>query len=85
DSLGYKRDKANQYAGTHEASTNPAGIQDVDLDSKCDEQVIIIHSYPSHSIQEAEPKDSSGDKVDDSSLDSAEEIFHKELARMKGQ
>ncbi|GKE76691.1 putative ribonuclease H-like domain-containing protein, partial [Tanacetum coccineum] len=85
DSLGYKRNKANQFAGTHEALTNPAGTQDADSDSECDEQVIIIPSYPSHSIQEAEPKDISGDEVDDSPLDSAEEIFQKELARLKGQ
>ncbi|GJW49650.1 hypothetical protein Tco_0091001 [Tanacetum coccineum] len=83
DSLCYKCDKANQSAGTHEASTNPAGTQDADSDSECDEQVIIIPSYPSHSIQEAEPKDISGDEVDDSPLDSAEEIFQKELARLK--
>ncbi|GJY69128.1 putative ribonuclease H-like domain-containing protein, partial [Tanacetum coccineum] len=68
-----------------EASTNPAGTQDADSDSECDEQVIIIPSYPSHSIQEVEPKDISGDEVDDSPLDSAEEIFQKELARLKGQ
>ncbi|GJZ19420.1 putative ribonuclease H-like domain-containing protein [Tanacetum coccineum] len=85
DTLGYKRDKANQSAGTQEASTNPAGTQDADLDSECDEQVIIVPSYPSHSIQEAEPKDTSGDEVDDSPLDSAEEIFQQELARLKGQ
>ncbi|GKF50123.1 hypothetical protein Tco_0143374, partial [Tanacetum coccineum] len=36
-------------------------------------------------IQEAEPKDTSGDEVDDSPLDSAEEIFLQELARLKGQ
>ncbi|GKC74875.1 putative ribonuclease H-like domain-containing protein, partial [Tanacetum coccineum] len=41
DTLGYKRDKANQSAGTQEASTNPAGTQDADSDSECDEQVII--------------------------------------------
>ncbi|GJZ60234.1 putative ribonuclease H-like domain-containing protein [Tanacetum coccineum] len=82
---GYKRDKANQSAGTQKASTNPAGTQDVDSDSECDEQVIIVPSYPSHSIQEAEPKDTSGDEVDDSPLDSAEEIFQQELARLKGQ
>ncbi|GJU59148.1 putative ribonuclease H-like domain-containing protein [Tanacetum coccineum] len=51
----------------------------------CDEQVIIIPSYPSHSIQEAVPKDISSDEVDDTPLDSAEEIFQKELARLKGQ
>ncbi|GJU54351.1 putative ribonuclease H-like domain-containing protein [Tanacetum coccineum] len=85
DTLGYKRDKANQSAGTQEASTNPAGTQDADSDSECDEQVIIVPSYPSYSIQEAEPKDTSGDEVDDSPLDSAKEIFQQELARLKGQ
>ncbi|GKD10660.1 hypothetical protein Tco_1190345, partial [Tanacetum coccineum] len=59
-------------------------MQDADSDSECDEQVIIIPSYPSHSIQEAEPKDMTSDEVDDS-LDSAEEIFQKEPARLKGQ
>ncbi|GJY32349.1 putative ribonuclease H-like domain-containing protein [Tanacetum coccineum] len=85
DTLGYKRDKANQSAGTQEASTNPASTQDADSDSECDEQVIIFPSYPSYNIQEAEPKDTSGDEVDDSPLDSAEEIFQQELARLKGQ
>ncbi|GKF48994.1 hypothetical protein Tco_0142245, partial [Tanacetum coccineum] len=51
------------------------GTQDADSDSECDEQVIIVPSYPSHSIHEAEPKDTSGDEVDDSPLDSAEENF----------
>ncbi|GJV71152.1 putative ribonuclease H-like domain-containing protein [Tanacetum coccineum] len=85
DTLGYTRDKANQSAGTQAASTNPAGTQDADSDSECDEQVIIIPSYPSHSIQEAEPKDTSSDEGDDSPHDSAEEIFQQELARLKGQ
>ncbi|GJU66069.1 putative ribonuclease H-like domain-containing protein [Tanacetum coccineum] len=83
DTLGYKRDKANQSARTHEDLPNSAGIQDVDSDSKCDEQVIIIPSYPSHSIQEAVPKRYSSDEVDNTPLDSAEEIFQKELARLK--
>ncbi|GJW83072.1 ribonuclease H-like domain-containing protein [Tanacetum coccineum] len=60
DSLGYKRDKANQSTGTQETSTNPEGTQDADSDSEYDEQVIIVPSYPSHSIQEAEPKDTFG-------------------------
>ncbi|GJV89941.1 putative ribonuclease H-like domain-containing protein [Tanacetum coccineum] len=85
DTLGYKRDKANQSTGTQKALTNPAGTQDADSDLECDEQVIIFPSYPSHSIQEAEPKDTSGDEVDDSPLDSVEEIFQQELARLKGQ
>ncbi|GKG20312.1 hypothetical protein Tco_0380113, partial [Tanacetum coccineum] len=50
---------ANQSAGTQEASTNPAGTQDVNSKLECDEHVIIVPSYPSHIIQEAEPKDSS--------------------------
>ncbi|GJT52271.1 putative ribonuclease H-like domain-containing protein [Tanacetum coccineum] len=85
DTLGYKRDKANQSAGTQEASTNPAGTQDADSDSECDEHVIIVPSYPSNSIQGTEPTDTSGDEVDDSPLDFAEEIFKQELARLKGQ
>ncbi|GJW95107.1 putative ribonuclease H-like domain-containing protein [Tanacetum coccineum] len=85
DTLGYNRDKANQSAGTQEASTNPAGTQDANSDSECDEQVIIVPSYPLHRIQEAEPKDTFGDEVDDSPLDSTEEIFQQELARLKCQ
>ncbi|GJU94028.1 hypothetical protein Tco_1318784 [Tanacetum coccineum] len=46
---------------------------------------IIIPSYPSHNLQEAEPKDTSSDEGDDSPHDSAEEIFQQELARLKGQ
>ncbi|GJX30632.1 putative ribonuclease H-like domain-containing protein [Tanacetum coccineum] len=85
DTLGYKRDKTNQSAGTQENLPNSAGTQDADSDSECDEQVIIIPSYPSHSIQEAEPKDTSSNEGDDSPHDSAEEIFQQELARLKGQ
>ncbi|GJR03929.1 ribonuclease H-like domain-containing protein [Tanacetum coccineum] len=48
--------------------------EDEDLDSST-----LPPSYPSNSIQEAEPKDISGDEVDDSPLDSAKEIFQKEL------
>ncbi|GJZ59341.1 hypothetical protein Tco_0615157 [Tanacetum coccineum] len=59
--LRYLEEKPN-VQGTHEASTNPAGTQDADSDSECDEQVIIIPSYPSHNIQEAEPKDISSDE-----------------------
>ncbi|GJV86159.1 putative ribonuclease H-like domain-containing protein [Tanacetum coccineum] len=75
DTLGYKRVQANQSAGT----------QDVDSDLESDEQVIIILSYPSHNLQEAEPKDTSSDEGDDSPHDSAEEIFQQELPRLKGQ
>nr|GEX31604.1 hypothetical protein [Tanacetum cinerariifolium] len=85
DTLGYKHVQANQSAGTQGATTNYAGTHDVDLDSNCDEQVIIVPSYPSHSIQGTEPKDTSSDAVDDSLLNFADEIFQKELARLKGQ
>nr|GEX44192.1 hypothetical protein [Tanacetum cinerariifolium] len=55
------------------------------LDSDCDEHVIIVPSYPSHIILRSEPKDTSGDEVDDSPLHSTDEIFQKELARLKDQ
>nr|GEZ83009.1 putative ribonuclease H-like domain-containing protein [Tanacetum cinerariifolium] len=41
DSLGYKHVLANQPAGTQGATTNSTGTQDANLDSDCDEQVII--------------------------------------------
>nr|GEZ50301.1 hypothetical protein [Tanacetum cinerariifolium] len=51
----------------------------------CDEQVIIVPSYPSHSIQGTAHIDTFGDEVDDSPLTFANEIFQKELARLKSQ
>nr|GEW65706.1 hypothetical protein [Tanacetum cinerariifolium] len=62
-----------------------AGTQDVDSNSDCDEQVIIVPSYPSHSIQGTKPIDTPGDKVDDSPFSSADEIFQKELAKLNDQ
>nr|GFA47550.1 retrovirus-related Pol polyprotein from transposon TNT 1-94 [Tanacetum cinerariifolium] len=85
DSLGYKYVPANQSVGTKGAITTSIGTQDADLDSDCDEQVIIVPSYPSLNIQHSEPKDTSGDKVDDSPFLSADEIFQKELAWLKDQ
>nr|GEZ89845.1 putative ribonuclease H-like domain-containing protein [Tanacetum cinerariifolium] len=82
-STSYKHVQANQSTGTQAVTTNPVGTQDVDSDSDYDEQVIIVPSYPSHSIQGTEPKDTSGDEVDDSPLLSDDEIFLKELARLK--
>nr|GEX97757.1 putative reverse transcriptase domain-containing protein [Tanacetum cinerariifolium] len=78
DHLGYKHVQANQSAGTQGATTNLA-------DSDYDEQIIIVPSYPSHNILGTEPKDTSGDEVDASLLNSADESFQKERARMKGQ
>nr|GEZ75967.1 hypothetical protein [Tanacetum cinerariifolium] len=63
DSLGYKHVTANQPAGTQGATTNSAGIQADDSDSECDEQVIIVPSYPSHSIQGTQTIDTPGDKT----------------------
>nr|GEU36970.1 putative ribonuclease H-like domain-containing protein [Tanacetum cinerariifolium] len=82
--LRFLEDKPN-VQGTQGATTNSAGTQDADSDSDCDEQVIIFHSYPSLNIQQSEPKDTSGDKVDDSPIQSADKFFQKELAKLKDQ
>nr|GEU94153.1 hypothetical protein [Tanacetum cinerariifolium] len=68
DSLSYRYVSANQPASTQGATTNSASIQADDSDSNCDEQVIIIPSYPSHNIHRTQPIDTPGDKVDDSSF-----------------
>nr|GEU31706.1 copia protein [Tanacetum cinerariifolium] len=83
-SISYKHVPANQSAGTQGAITNSIGTHDADSDSDYDEQVIIVPSYPSHSIQRSEPKDTFGDEVDDSPFHFADEIFQKELVRLKG-
>ncbi|GJV97958.1 putative ribonuclease H-like domain-containing protein [Tanacetum coccineum] len=77
DSLGYTRFKTNQPAGTQDTNIH-AGTQD-DSDSECDEQVIVVPSFPSNSF--------SGPKVHgavfvyvESSSDYAEE-----LARLQKQ
>ncbi|GJS14583.1 putative ribonuclease H-like domain-containing protein [Tanacetum coccineum] len=46
DSLGYTRFKSNQPAGTQDTNTH-AGTHD-DSDSECDEQVIVVPSFPSN-------------------------------------
>nr|GEV80563.1 hypothetical protein [Tanacetum cinerariifolium] len=66
DSLGYIHVLANQSAGTQGATTISVGTPNTDSDSDCDEQVIIIPSYPSLNVQQSEPKNTSGDTVDDS-------------------
>ncbi|GJU01439.1 putative ribonuclease H-like domain-containing protein [Tanacetum coccineum] len=85
DSLGYNRDKANQSAGTQDVSSNPAGFQDDDSDSDSDEQVILVPSYPSNNIPGAEPKDTSDAHSNGVLVDTAEDIFQQELARLKDQ
>nr|GEX46949.1 ribonuclease H-like domain-containing protein [Tanacetum cinerariifolium] len=49
DSLGYTRFKTNPPAGRHDTNIL-AGIQADDSDSECDEQVIIVPSFPSKSF-----------------------------------
>ncbi|GJX22653.1 ribonuclease H-like domain-containing protein [Tanacetum coccineum] len=49
DSLGYTRFKSNQPASTQDPHIH-AGTQD-DSDSECDEQVIVVPSFPSNRFQ----------------------------------
>nr|GFA76449.1 hypothetical protein [Tanacetum cinerariifolium] len=83
--VNYKHALANQSAGTQGNKPNSVGTQDADSDFDSDEQVIIVPSYPSHSIQGTQPIDTLGDKVDDCPFSSADEIFRKELAKLKDQ
>ncbi|GJU30897.1 putative ribonuclease H-like domain-containing protein [Tanacetum coccineum] len=48
DSLGYTRFRTNQPAGTQDTNIH-AGTQ-ADSDSECDEQVIVVPSFPSNSF-----------------------------------
>nr|GEU62372.1 putative ribonuclease H-like domain-containing protein [Tanacetum cinerariifolium] len=54
------------------------------FDGKADEGYIVGYSARAQGAT-TNPIDTSGDKVDDSPLHSIEEIFQKELARLKGQ
>nr|GEX86113.1 hypothetical protein [Tanacetum cinerariifolium] len=63
DSFGYKHASANQSACTQGNTTTSAGTQDADSDSNCDEQVIIIPSYPSHNIQGTHSIDTAGTTI----------------------
>ncbi|GKF47750.1 hypothetical protein Tco_0137552, partial [Tanacetum coccineum] len=85
NSLGYNRDKANQFAGTQDVSSNPASFQDDDSDSDSDEQVILVPSYPSNNIPGVEPKDTSDAHSNGVLVDTAKDIFQQELARLKDQ
>ncbi|GJW54507.1 putative ribonuclease H-like domain-containing protein [Tanacetum coccineum] len=77
NSLGYNRDKANQSAGTQDVSSNPACFQDDDSDSDSDEQFILVPG--------AESKDTSDAHSNGVLVDTAEDIFQEELARLKDQ
>ncbi|GJV75101.1 putative ribonuclease H-like domain-containing protein [Tanacetum coccineum] len=76
DSLGYTRFKTNQPAGTQDTNIH-AGAQD-DSDSECDEQVIVVPSFPSNSF--SGPKVLEVSEMVESSSDYAEE-----LARLQQQ
>ncbi|GJV27590.1 putative ribonuclease H-like domain-containing protein [Tanacetum coccineum] len=76
DSLGYTRFKTNQPAGTQDTNIH-AGTQD-DSDSECDEQVIVVPSFPSNSF--SGPKVTEASEMMESSSDYAEE-----LARLQKQ
>ncbi|GJY22891.1 putative ribonuclease H-like domain-containing protein [Tanacetum coccineum] len=76
DSLGYTRFKTNQPAGTQDTNIH-AGTQD-DSDSECDEQVIVVPSFPSNSF--SGPKVLEASEMVESSSDYAEE-----LARLQKQ
>ncbi|GJZ59026.1 putative ribonuclease H-like domain-containing protein [Tanacetum coccineum] len=76
DSLGYTRFKTNQPAGTQDTNIH-AGTQD-DSDSECDEQVIVVPSFPSNSF--------SGPKVDEASdMVESSSDYAEELARLQKQ
>nr|GFB28155.1 putative ribonuclease H-like domain-containing protein [Tanacetum cinerariifolium] len=49
DSLGYTRFKTNTHVGTQDTNIN-AGTQDDDSKSECDEQAILVPSFPSNSF-----------------------------------
>nr|GEU41690.1 ribonuclease H-like domain-containing protein [Tanacetum cinerariifolium] len=76
NSLGYTRFKTNPPAGTHDTNII-AGTQD-DSESKCDEQVILVPSFPSNSF--------SGPKVHDVSAPMENNLdYAEELARLQRQ
>ncbi|GJT27965.1 putative ribonuclease H-like domain-containing protein [Tanacetum coccineum] len=76
DSLGYTRFKSNQPAGTQDPHIH-AGTQD-DSDSECDEQIIVVPSFPSNHF--SGPKVLEAFEMVESNSDYAEE-----LARLQRQ
>ncbi|GKE37918.1 putative ribonuclease H-like domain-containing protein, partial [Tanacetum coccineum] len=76
-STSYNRDKANQSAGTQDVSFNPASLQDDDLNSDSDEQVILVPSYPSNNIPGVETKDTSNAHSNGVLFDTAKDIFQR--------
>nr|GEZ07775.1 hypothetical protein [Tanacetum cinerariifolium] len=77
NSLGYTRFKTNPPAGTHDTNII-AGTLDVDLESECDEQVILVPSFPSNSFL--------GPKVHDISAPMKNNLdYAEELAKLHRQ
>ncbi|GKE98838.1 putative ribonuclease H-like domain-containing protein [Tanacetum coccineum] len=76
DSLGYTRFKSNQPAGTQGTNIH-AGTQD-DSDSKSDEQLIVVPSFPSNHFSGPEVNPAS-DTVESTS------DYAEELARLQRQ
>ncbi|GJU39489.1 putative ribonuclease H-like domain-containing protein [Tanacetum coccineum] len=72
----YTRFKTNQPAGTQDTNIH-AGTQD-DSDSECDEQVIVVPSFPSNSF--SGPKVAEASDMVESSSD-----YAKKLARLQKQ
>nr|GEX84752.1 copia protein [Tanacetum cinerariifolium] len=77
DSLGYTHFKTNTPAGTQDTNIN-AGTQDDDSESKCDEQAILVPSFPSNSF--SGPKVNKVSATMDNHLD-----YVEELARLQRQ
>ncbi|GJR01304.1 putative ribonuclease H-like domain-containing protein [Tanacetum coccineum] len=59
--------------------------KDDDSDSDNNEQVILVPSYPSNNIPGAEPKDTSDAHSNGVLVDTSEDIFQQDLARLKDQ
>nr|GEU49952.1 hypothetical protein [Tanacetum cinerariifolium] len=77
DSLGYTRFKTNPPAGIHDTNII-AGTQDDDSETECDEQVILVPSFPSNSF--------SGPKVHNVSAPMENNLdYAEELARLQRQ
>nr|GEV32469.1 putative ribonuclease H-like domain-containing protein [Tanacetum cinerariifolium] len=73
----YTRFKTNPPAGTYDTNII-AGTQDDDSESECDEQVILVRSFPSNSF--------SGPKVHDISAPIEDNLdYAEELARLQRQ
>ncbi|GJZ82990.1 putative ribonuclease H-like domain-containing protein, partial [Tanacetum coccineum] len=84
DHLGKFDRKADEGYLVGYSASNRA-YKDDDSNSDSDEQVILVSSYPSNNIPGAEPKDTSDAHSNGVLVDTAEDIFQQELARLKGQ